>query len=288
MTTLTMKRLGVLVASLAMTMSALGSAPLAGPQTNPELMSILEEAQAAHLRGDILLEVDPEAARSAYLESADGWRRVLARGHQNGRLWTNLGNAELEAGRLGEAIAAYREADRLLPGDVTVRANLTEARNRVPASFDRDGVVVLYDSVSDGWHLLGFETRWWLAACGWVGFWGLLSVRLLSRRRDSAGAEGGSLAWRAGLTGLASLGILAGTTIALDLAEDAWRTPGVLLESTTVRSGNGETFRAVFSENLPAGVEFELLETRPGWHHVAFGDGRTGWVRSDHASIVGG
>ena len=35
-------------------------------------------------------------------------------------------------------------------------------------------------------------------------------------------------------------------------------------------------------------VEFDLLESRPGWHHVAFADGREGWVRSDHVKEIGG
>ena len=88
--------------------------------------------------------------------------------------------------------------------------------------------------------------------------------------------------------GLGILALAAGATIALDTAEDAWRAPGVLLQESMVRSGNGETFNTVFSEALPAGVEFDLVESRPGWHLVSFSDGREGWIRSDHVRVIGG
>ena len=84
---------------------------------------VLSAAQAAYDRGLVLEPVDQAAAQAAFSESADGWRRVIESGIFNGQLWTNLGNAELHAGRNGEAIAAYLEADRLMPGNARVRAN---------------------------------------------------------------------------------------------------------------------------------------------------------------------
>ena len=246
---------------------------------------IMTDAQLAYERGMALELVDPEGARAAFTESADGWNRLIRSGASNGLLWTNLGNAEFRSGRLGDAVAAYLEADRLMPGDTTIRANLTEARNMVPARFDQEGVTVLYDSVSDGWHALGFELRWWIAGLSWIGFWFVLSLRVM--RRSPQEEEGSRLAWRGGLTALATVTIVSGTTIGLDVSEDTWRSPGVLTTESVVRSGNGDTFKAVFSEALPAGVEFDLIESRPGWNHVAFADGRDGWLRSDHVHVVG-
>ena len=262
----------------------------AGTSDRPVESAVLElmtEADAAHERGLRLSVTDEEAARGAFLESADGWRRVLDGGLRNGLLWTNLGNAELGAGRLGQAVAAYLEADRLLPGDATVRANLAEARNRVTARFDPDGVVVLYDTVSDGWHILGFRTRWWIAVIGWVAFWSCMTVWIARRRVDSPGQEGRGVAWRGIIACCGVVALLSASTVAFDAFEGAWRRPGVLVEPTVVRSGNGDSFKEVFSEALPAGVEFELLESRPGWHHAAFADGRRGWIRSDHVRVIG-
>ena len=259
------------------------------PNSDTDRVQLLSDAQIAYDKGLVLEPVDPLAAKASFEESADGWRRAIESGSSNGQLWTNLGNAELNSGRTGEAIAAYLEADRLMPGNARVRANLLEARNQVPARFDSEGVTVLYDTVSDGWHVLGFDVRWWIAAAAWVAFWVLLALWILQPRmkEDKEDGEGSRLAFRAALIGLGGIAVVAGTTIGLDVAEDAWRSPGVLVEDSVIRGGNGETFAEIFSEPLPAGVEFDLLESRPGWHHIEFADGRTGWVRSDHAKLIG-
>ena len=253
-------------------------------------METARAAQAAYEQGMLLRDVDTEASKAAFEESADGWRRLVTSGHVNARTWTNLGNAELGAGEVGESIAAYLEADRLMPGDQLVRTNLSAARNQVPARFDDTGVTVLYDTVSDGWHVLGFDFRWWIAAICWTGFWSVLLIRInLRRNRSNTGeSEGGRLALRAALISLGGIAVISAATVALDVSEDAWRTPGVLVETSVVRSGNGESFSEVFSEALPSGVEFEVVESRPGWHKVRFADDRTGWLRTDHVKVIKG
>jgi hypothetical protein len=256
-------------------------------QLDQERLAIMSEAEAAFSRGMALAGVDEIAAREAFSESADGWKRVIASGLTNGYVWTNLGNAEFRADRLGDAVAAYLEADRLDPGNGTVRANLAEARNNVPARFDSEGVIVLYDTVSDGWHVLGFNTRWWIAVISWVTFWTILAAWLFRRRQESDADEGRTIAWRGTLALLGVIALISGTTVTFDVMEDSWRAPGVLIEESMVRTGNGETFKEVFSESLPAGVEVDLIETRPGWHHVRFADGRDGWIRSDHVRVIG-
>ena len=254
----------------------------------PSRMMLAEEAQTSYERGITLSELDPEQSVAAFSRSADGWRRVITNGVENGRLWTNLGNAELGAGRLGHAIHAYLEADRLLPGDAAVRRNLLFARSQVPAKFDAEGVTVVYDTVSQGWHLLGFETRWWLAAASWCTFWTLLAIGLRTRRKDDGRrGEARGFGMKTSMMVTGGVALLLGTTITLDLVEDRWRAPGVLLEETVVRSGNGNSFSEVFSEALPAGVEFEVQDSRPSWHQVRFTDGRTGWISADDAVRVG-
>jgi hypothetical protein len=253
-----------------------------------EELKTAQAAQIAYEQGMLLREADSEAAREAFEQSADGWRRLITAGHANARTWTNLGNAELGAGAVGESIVAYLEADRLTPGDQQVRTNLSAARNQVPARFDDTGVTVLYDTVSDGWHVLGFDIRWWIAAVCWIAFWAVLLIRINQRnnREDSDESEGGRLALRAALISLGGIAVIFAGTVALDVLEDDWRSPGVLVQESVVRSGNGASFSEVFSEALPSGVEFEVIESRPGWHRVRFADERTGWLRTDHVKVI--
>ena len=280
----------VRLSALGLMTLLLATAQLSGaPHSNDSReLETAHAAQAAYEQGMLLRDVDANASQEAFEESADGWRRLITAGHANARTWTNLGNAELGAGEVGESIAAYLEADRLSPGDQQVRTNLSAARNQVPARFDDTGVTVLYDTVSDGWHVLGFDVRWWIAAVCWIGLWGLLLIRINVRtnREDDDRSEGGRLVLRAALIVMGGVAVISAGTVALDLSEDAWRNPGVLVQESVIRSGNGESFSEVFSEALPEGVEFEVVESRPGWHKVRFADDRIGWVRNGHIKLI--
>lgn len=263
----------------ALLLAAIGS--FAQAMNVEERLEVLEQAQANYDSGLLLLQVDPTAAQHDFAAAADGWRRVVATGANNGRVLANLGNAEAQAGRLGHAILAYLQADRALPGNAAIATNLAAARNQVPARFDHGDTIVLYDSVARGWHLLGFDTRWWIAASAWVALW----AAVLWRVSRGPTTEGNRLFWRSAITVCAFTSVATGATVALDATANAWSQPGVILQETTARSGNGESFTASFSKTLPAGVEFEVIDTRPNWHHVRFNDGRTAWLRADHVGV---
>ena len=87
-----------------------------GGRDTSEARRIADSAQEAYQRGMETSAAAPDEASVLFGESADGWRRLISAGYVNPGTWTNLGNAELGAGRVGEAIAAYLEADRLAPG----------------------------------------------------------------------------------------------------------------------------------------------------------------------------
>ena len=62
---------------------------------------------------------------------------------------------------------------------------------------------------------------------------------------------------------------------------------GVLTATNVVlRSGNGEGFGPVVEEPLYEGVEFTILEQRPGWWRIALADGTTGWVSDAQADSI--
>ena len=62
-------------------------------------------------------------------------------GVDNGKLYYNLGNAQLQIGDLGQAIVSYRRAERLIPNDSNLRENLRFARslcrNQIPTATGR-------------------------------------------------------------------------------------------------------------------------------------------------------
>ena len=64
--------------------------------------------------------------------------------------------------------------------------------------------------------------------------------------------------------------------------------PGVITAAEVVaRQGDGPNYPPSFKDPLHAGVEFELLEQRPGWLHLKLSDGADAWVPADAAGLVG-
>jgi len=61
----------------------------------------------------------------------------------------------------------------------------------------------------------------------------------------------------------------------------------VLVDDVIARKGNGEGFEPQFEEPLHQGVEFEVLDRRPGWFQVELADGQRGWIRTDQAALIG-
>jgi hypothetical protein len=242
----------------------------------------LEKAQAAHDRGIALRRTDPAGSMQAFRDAAREWEWARQAGAENGALEFNLGNAYLESGDLGRAIAAYLRAERFMPGNADLAHNLAQARGMVSSSFDRGGTTMLVDSVARWWHLVPRGTRTALAWSCWLAFGGIVAARALAGARPTHGVAGA--AWRTAFWAMLGGWILFGGTLLADAALAATRPRAVLLEAgTTLRKGNGDGFEPAFVETLGPGVECTVLEERPGWLRLELPDGRSGWVRSNQA-----
>ena len=154
-------------------------------------------AQTAYERGIQLRRTDAAASLDAFRESAQLWERIRTAGAENGPLEFNLGNAYMESGDIGRAIAAYVRAERFMPGDSDLEHNLSRARAGVKSSFERTGGTLLVDSVARWWHLVPRSVRMLLGWLCWLGFWGTLAAWFIrpATPRGGAGATPGA-AWR--------------------------------------------------------------------------------------------
>jgi tetratricopeptide (TPR) repeat protein len=72
--------------------------------------------------------------QAKYDEAIVEYQKVLDKGYESGNLYYNLGNAYFKKGQLGKAILNYRRAQRLMPQDVDLRANLEYAQSAVEQS----------------------------------------------------------------------------------------------------------------------------------------------------------
>ena len=252
-----------------------------------DLLELARNAESAYASGLGQVAGSTDALAD-FQRSAEGWRAVISAGGDNAAAWFNLGNAELRAERLGEAIVAYRRSERLAPFDDDVAANLAEARRRVERPIEADATDLTVSNLAGWWKVLDTRSRVLIALSTWVGFWLLLLARRVGGRGPRTGeAEAKTLAWRSTLAVLGITAVLATGTILVDRTLATRRSAGVLLTGDVIlRTGNGTTFSPATDETISKGVEFSILERRPGWWRIRLPDGTVGWIADDTGEAV--
>ena len=241
-----------------------------------QLIVQLSEAIESFDRGSALLRNAPEEAVAAFRLARDKFQGVVDAGINNGLLYYNLGNTHLWLGEIGEAIADYRRAERLIPDDERLRANLRFARSLKRDHIEPSGKRTFVQTVFFWHYSWPARTRGIGAMIGYGMFWFLIAIRLL---------------WPRVRTGYPTLACLAlwltlATSITIDLQLRSGLTEGVLITNdVVVRMGNGEAYDPQFKQPLHEGVEFRLIEQRGGWLLIELADGNQGWVRQREVEL---
>jgi len=206
---------------------------------------------------------DYEAAASVYDALAE-------RGSANGPFFINQGNAHLLAGNVGEAILAYRRAERYRPHDRMLKANLAEARAKVIAPPGRPATRPWWM----GW--LGRSLQVPVALAVFTFAWACLFAWLRRPRWWWPVCSG---------MGLVAAGMLMGAVWWED--RDAARRPlAVVRAETLLYKGNGYSYPPCLDRHLPRvlypGVELRVRAARAnGWVQIELSDGVVGWLPRD-------
>ena len=212
-------------------------------------------------------------AEGKFAEAATAYEKIIATGTQSPALLFNAGNAECKAGHLGQAIAAYRQAELLAPRDAELRANLAFVRNQVQGATLR-------------------ESRWQ----NWVGsltlnegalltaafFWAMFAL-LAARQIRPALAPKLQSATRLAVV----LTILSGAVLALQAANHFDSSVAVVTSAeTTARSGPFDEAQSVFSAR--DGAELKVLDRHDDWVQVANNAGKIGWLSRKQVAVLPG
>ena len=244
----------------------------------------LQAAQTAYDQGVESARTDPAAAQKYFAQAANGFDKVVKSGVSNGKLLYNLGNAQVQAKQIGSGIGSYLQAQRIMPGDSQLQSNLAHARTLVKDRFDSGGGILMED-VSDWWHLISFNSRLTLAGMFWIAAWSIAAFLLhqpTAARHETARVLVRRAAW-----GLAMCGVILGATVLSDItAAQLWPQGVTTSDGVMVRKGNGDGFDPQFAEPLSQGVEFRVLQRRPGWLLIRLGDGKSGWISATQATTA--
>lgn len=228
-----------------------------------EVSRTFQQAQAVFDRAD-----SPEE----FLQAAGLYQQILDQGVVSGVVLYNQGNAFMQAGRRGRAIAAYRRALRYRPRDAFLRANLDYALGGSrPAERRRVIETLLF------WQdWLSYPEKFSLAAAAAVVTFALAVGGLFVRGR---------------LVGYLAAGSLAVTLLVAFSAGYDWYRYDVVVHGVvaagqaTARKGNAAGYEPAFTEPLAEGTEFRLVERRGDWLLIRLPGGQEGWLEDGAVAL---
>ncbi len=206
---------------------------------------------------------------SDYTQALAHYEELLAAGLTSADLYYNLGNTEFKNSRLGRAIAYYRRAAQMSPGDEDIRYNLNFARNLVKRPPDKTGALTRLGKTGFRWS--AGQT---LAVAAWVCYVLLAIVAggLILRR-----GQGLLLRWTAALIGITF--IFLATWASLRITADRTVNWGVIVvNQAEARNGPSSDFEVGFK--VPVGREVRILGQEGSW--IAIGltpEGYKGWIQ---------
>lgn len=212
-------------------------------------------------------------AKGKFADAAAAYEKILQTGGRSPSLLFNYGNAEFKAGHLGQAIAAYRQAELLAPRDAELRANLAFVRNQVQGA-------TLRESRWQNWvDSLTLNEGTLLTA---VFFWATFAL-LAARQIRPALAPKLQSATRLA----AALTIFSGAVLALQAANHFNSSVAVVTGAeATARSGPFDDAQSVFTAH--DGAELRVLDRHDNWVQVADGTGKIGWLSKQQVEVSPG
>jgi len=235
------------------------SSVLAQQLNQQQRVEVLNQALRAFDRGAQIRRVNRDQALAAF------------------KLYYNLANAYLESGQLSKAILNYRRAEKLIPRDPQLDANLGYARSlcrsQIPASTKRAFLKTLFF-----WHYnTPLRSRYLAGLAVFILFWLLMIARIYATR----------FRWRYILIPCLLIWLALGVSVITEVSIQSRQVHGVIVAADViVRKGNAEGFDPQFKQKLHEGVEFIVVEKRSGWLHIELPDGKTGWIRIGQAELI--
>lgn len=226
-----------------------------------------------------LSKSNPAAARNLYEKALLRFERLVKDGGiRNGKLYYNIGNIYFLLDDVGKAILNYRRAEYYLPNDSNLAKNLAYARSMRSDKLDIQDKEKILKTLFFFHYDLDAKARLILFGVAWTFLWIFAAIRIFSRRPFTS--------WGLGVALL--FAVLFGSSLMVENGESIMHREGVILSPEVIgRQGDAESYQPSFKAPLHAGTEFMLLENRGEWWRIELPDGRSSWIPSRSAELVG-
>ncbi|MCH2146980.1 MAG: hypothetical protein MK073_04100 [Phycisphaerales bacterium] len=244
--------------------------------TDAQQTALLDEAQNAYQLGVAKQQTNQFSAKKSFKKSADKFKLLTDAGIENGKLWYNQGNAYLQCGEVGEAIAAYRSAERFIPTDARLKANLAHARSLSGDSVQSKSTTSLIEQLAF-WHRgLSTSAKIWLGLICWATLWTVLIVKQFAH----------AIAYKsvAVATAIASCALF--SSVYFDFKHQQHTFGVIVTEEALVYTSHQSGSPLLFEKPLIEGQEFEIVNERTEWIRIQLPNGQTGWIQKENAQIV--
>jgi tetratricopeptide (TPR) repeat protein len=258
----------VVLMSFALVQSALAESDFSDQRERLE-QALMQYAQA-------LEEPDRDERLAVFARAEYGFAAVIESGAESPALYTNYGNAALQAEHIGQAVLAYHRALRLDPDAEAARQNLVHIRTLLPSWVPRPTASVELQPLYFYRRLSPANRSYLAAACFALA---AASLAISVRRREGA--------WRGAalMSGVAWALIVA--SIVFDSAEGNTGLAVITADEALARSADSRLAALAYPDPLPGGVEVEHIEERAEWTRVRLYNGRDVWVRGSKVTRVG-
>ncbi|MDO5552504.1 MAG: BatD family protein [Planctomycetia bacterium] len=244
-----------------------------------EALRLFDEAQVLKSQNE---ESSQEAARVMFRKSAAVYEGLLAKGIVSGPILYNQGNAWWHAGEPAKALACWRKAQRFMPRDPYLSANLAMLGVDTHAGGERTH----WENILFWQNWIASPTKFRLsllsaalAAAAW------LALAVLTGRKVNSlqGQESSGYRVRRVLLQLSilfSAFFLIMTTSALyDWNRfDRYDHGIVAVGETIARKGNSLSYEPAFAQPLPQLSEIVILGREGDWLRARAGDGQDCWL----------
>ncbi len=236
------------------------------------LVACTTQRASSAVSGAQMAEANILYEEGRFSEAVERYQALVDAGVQNGRLYYNLGDAYFKLNDLGRAILNFRRAQRLLPRDSDVTANLELARAQTldQIELEKEGAFIRLVRRVIGWTTLNE------AAIGALILWivlcllGIGAILFRERRRVF-------LYVSASVALLLLFGLI---TVGIRLLDERGQPPAVIVGTEVkVRSGPGQDYLTEFT--LHAGAEVRVVEQRTDWMRIALPGDLQGWAPGD-------